>query len=130
MLIDAANEADRLLDLVGDGGLATVVTTHQHADHWHALEEVVDGDRRPVGGPPADAERLPVPTDETVEDGDTIRGRRGARSRSSTWSGTPRARSRCSTDDPGGTAHLFTGDSLFPGGVGNTAQDTAELHAR
>jgi glyoxylase-like metal-dependent hydrolase (beta-lactamase superfamily II) len=22
--------------------------------------------------------------------------------------------------DPDGTAHLFTGDSLFPGGVGNT----------
>jgi glyoxylase-like metal-dependent hydrolase (beta-lactamase superfamily II) len=25
--------------------------------------------------------------------------------------------------DPAGTAHLFTGDSLFPGGVGNTRGD-------
>ncbi|MFL6172884.1 MAG: MBL fold metallo-hydrolase, partial [Marmoricola sp.] len=26
-------------------------------------------------------------------------------------------------DDPDGTPHLFTGDSLFPGGVGNTFGD-------
>src|SRR5690606_22630290 len=42
LLIDAANEADRLLELIGDAGLATVVTTHQHRDHWGALAEVVD----------------------------------------------------------------------------------------
>ena len=40
VLIDAANEADRLLSLV-DGNLATVITTHRHADHWQALAEVV-----------------------------------------------------------------------------------------
>ena len=27
-------------------------------------------------------------------------------------------------DDPDGTPHLFTGDSLFPGGVGNTFGDS------
>ncbi len=31
--------------------------------------------------------------------------------------------------DPGGTPHLFTGDSLFPGGVGNTQGD-ADRFAR
>lgn len=41
VMIDAANDADRLLDLVGDGGLARVVTTHRHGDHWQALAEVV-----------------------------------------------------------------------------------------
>src|SRR5690606_30507125 len=40
VLIDAAAEPDRILDLIGDGGLSTVVTTHRHADHWGALVEV------------------------------------------------------------------------------------------
>ena len=42
VLIDAANDADRLLGLIGDGGLSTVVTTHQHHDHWYALEDVLE----------------------------------------------------------------------------------------
>src|SRR4051794_25207743 len=41
LLVDAAADADRLLALVGDAGLATVVTTHQHPDHWQALSQVV-----------------------------------------------------------------------------------------
>ena len=43
--------ATRLLALIGDGGLTTVVTTHQHWDHHRALADVVaatgaDGRRR------------------------------------------------------------------------------------
>src|SRR3954464_10971286 len=41
VLVDAAAEADRLLDAVGDGRLVRIVTTHQHPDHWGALEDVV-----------------------------------------------------------------------------------------
>ncbi len=40
VLIDAANEADRLVSLVGEDGLGAIVTTHQHADHWQALAAV------------------------------------------------------------------------------------------
>src|SRR6266536_817288 len=40
LLIDAANEAGRLLGLIGETPLATIVTTHQHGDHWAALREV------------------------------------------------------------------------------------------
>ncbi len=39
LLIDAADDADRLLATVGDDGLATVVTTHRHHDHWQALAQ-------------------------------------------------------------------------------------------
>ena len=35
VLVDAADDAGTLLDLVGDGGLVSVVTTHQHWDHHH-----------------------------------------------------------------------------------------------
>jgi len=40
LLIDAANDADTLLGLVGGTPLATIVTTHQHWDHWAALQAV------------------------------------------------------------------------------------------
>ena len=43
LLVDAANDADTLLGMIGDDGIASVVTTHQHGDHWQALAAVVAG---------------------------------------------------------------------------------------
>ena len=118
VLIDAANDADRLLGLIGDGGLSTVITTHQHADHWYALEDVLEATGARSVAHPADARALPRSTRPSRMD----RPSRSviARSRSSTWSATRRARSPCSTATRAASPHLFTGDSLFPGGVGNT----------
>src|SRR5258708_11281069 len=42
VLVDAANDSDRLLELLGDRPLSRVVTTHRHQDHWYALASVVD----------------------------------------------------------------------------------------
>ena len=44
LLIDAANEADRLRDLVPFEGppVSAILTTHRHADHWQALAETVE----------------------------------------------------------------------------------------
>ena len=39
-LIDAANEASRLLELIGDRPVRRIITTHRHFDHWQALAEV------------------------------------------------------------------------------------------
>ena len=57
VLIDAADDAPRLLELVGDGGLSAVVTTHQHWDHHRGLAEVVEATGATViaGEPDADA---------------------------------------------------------------------------
>src|SRR5689334_15610133 len=43
LLVDAADDAPRLLALVSEGGngLDVVVTTHQHWDHTRALADVV-----------------------------------------------------------------------------------------
>src|SRR5215204_39578 len=65
LLIDAANEADRLLELAGDGGLATVVTTHRHSDHWQALAAVVQATGARTIAHPLDAGGLPVPVTTT-----------------------------------------------------------------
>jgi glyoxylase-like metal-dependent hydrolase (beta-lactamase superfamily II) len=123
VLIDAANEAPRLLELIGDGGLTSVVTTHEHMDHWVALEEIVatTGARSLVHA--ADAEGLPIPS-EPLADGDTVAVGDCALEVIHLVGHTPGSIALLYRD-PAGIPHLFTGDSLFPGGVGNTHQDPA-----
>lgn len=118
VLIDAANDADRLLGLIGDAGLTTVITTHQHYDHWYALEDVVEATGARSVAHAADAGPLPV-VHETVEDGQRIAVGDCALEVIHLVGHTPGSIALL-YQDPGGTAHLFTGDSLFPGGVGNT----------
>ncbi|MBB4884862.1 MBL fold metallo-hydrolase [Streptomyces netropsis] len=122
LLIDAAAEPHTLLALIGDSGIASVVTTHQHPDHWGALAEVVaaTGARTLAGR--FDAEGIPVPTDVLVEDGDTVRVGRVELTARHLVGHTPGSIALV-YDDPHGHAHVFTGDCLFPGGVGNTHDD-------
>lgn len=121
LLVDAAAEPDRLLTLVADGGdgLATVVTTHSHHDHVGALPEVVaaTGARTVAGSDDADA--LPVPVDVRVGQGDTVTVGDVTLDVVHLRGHTPGSIA-LAYPDPGGRTHLFTGDSLFPGGVGNT----------
>ncbi|MFX0592096.1 MBL fold metallo-hydrolase [Melissospora conviva] len=121
LLIDAANEAPRLLELIGESGLGTVVTTHQHMDHWVALEEIVaaTGARALVHA--ADADGLPISA-QTVADGETIRFGDCELEVIHIVGHTPGSIALLYRD-PAGFPHLFTGDSLFPGGVGNTESD-------
>jgi glyoxylase-like metal-dependent hydrolase (beta-lactamase superfamily II) len=121
LLIDAANEPDRLVELINQeapGRVRLVVTTHQHIDHWWALPQVA-GLGIPTAAHKLDAEPLPVAPDRLLADGDTftigdltftaihLRGH------------TPGSVTLALTDGAGRT-HLFTGDSLFPGGIGKT----------
>jgi glyoxylase-like metal-dependent hydrolase (beta-lactamase superfamily II) len=118
LLIDAANEAPRLLELASGAGLATVVTTHQHMDHWVALEEVVAATGARVLAHPADADGLPIRS-EPVSEGDTVRVGEQELEVIHLVGHTPGSIALLHRD-PGGVPHLWTGDSLFPGGVGNT----------
>jgi len=120
LLIDAANEASRLLELVG-AGLSHVVTTHQHHDHWQALAEVVAGTGARSVAHRLDAPELPVKS-ETIEDGARIPVGDCELEAIHLVGHTPGSIALL-YQDPGGTPHLFTGDSLFPGGIGNTWGD-------
>lgn len=126
LLVDAANEPDRLLDLVGEGPLASVVTTHRHPDHWQGLEKVVAATGATTYAHPVDAPELPVPTDTPVEHGDEVRVGDVRLTVTHLRGHTPGSIALC-YDDPQGRCHLFTGDSLFPGGPGNTQGDTARF---
>jgi glyoxylase-like metal-dependent hydrolase (beta-lactamase superfamily II) len=125
LLIDAANEPERLLALVGDGGLATVVTTHRHGDHWQALSDVVAATGAESVAHPADAPNIPVVT-RTVDDGGTIRVGDAVLDVIHLVGHTPGSIALLYRD-PTGSPHLWTGDSLFPGGVGNTEGDDARF---
>ncbi|KIF04686.1 Zn-dependent hydrolase [Streptomyces sp. RSD-27] len=122
LLIDAAAEPDTLLNLIGDDGIASVVTTHRHGDHWGALQAVVDATGARTYAGAYDAEGIPVPTDVPVRDGDVIPVGRVSLTARHLVGHTPGSIALV-YDDPHGHPHVFTGDCLFPGGVGNTGGD-------
>jgi glyoxylase-like metal-dependent hydrolase (beta-lactamase superfamily II) len=124
VLIDAANDAHTLLNLIGAGGLARVITTHRHGDHWQALAEVVAKTNAITVAGRFDVKGIPVPTAEAVGDGDRIRVGEAQLEVIHLVGHTPGSIALL-YDDPTGAPHLFTGDSLFPGGVGNTHGDPA-----
>jgi len=120
-LVDAANDAPVLLDLVGDRPLTRVVTTHQHRDHWQALEEVVAVTGARTGAGRDDVTGIPVRTDEPLDDGAEVTVG-DVTLQVITLAGHTPGSVALRYDDPAGHPHLFTGDSLFPGGVGRTTR--------
>ncbi len=130
LLIDAADDAPRLLRLVeeGSGHLAMIVTTHRHADHVRALEDVARQTQAATLAGRHDADALPLPPDRRLAHGDQVVLGRQRLDVIELRGHTPGAVALAWTE-PGGRAHLFVGDSLFPGGVGKTAspEDFASL---
>jgi glyoxylase-like metal-dependent hydrolase (beta-lactamase superfamily II) len=118
VLIDAADDAPQLLQLTGDAGLTTVVTTHGDRDHWQALPEVARATRARLLAPPLDAARIPIGTDP-VDEGDTVQVGPVALEVLHVPGHTP-GHIVLLYRDPEGSPHLFAGDTLFPGGPGRT----------
>ena len=114
VIIDAANEHELLLDVARATGVHRVLTTHGHWDHIQAVTAMRDAGID-VGIAEADAEMLPsydfiIGDDEVIEVGDL-------RLRTIHNPGhTPGSTSFLLEGHP----VLFTGDTLFPGGPGNT----------
>lgn len=136
LLIDAAAEPDRLLELAQadrpDGALDLVVTTHRHADHLGALAAVLAATAAPhaAGLPDAEAIALAagVPAPRGLRHGDRLTVGDLSLDVIALRGHTPGAialayREPERVDEPdavAGRVHLFTGDSLFPGGPGRT----------
>jgi len=115
VLIDAANEHELLLEVSRATGVRRVLTTHGHFDHIQAVTQMRDAGID-VGIATEDAKMLPgydftIPDDDVIEVGDlrlhTIH--------------TPGHTDGSTCFLLEGHPVLFSGDTLFPGGVGNTS---------
>jgi glyoxylase-like metal-dependent hydrolase (beta-lactamase superfamily II) len=128
VLIDAADSPSTLLDLIGSTPVTHVVTTHQHWDHHRALAELVEATSATTVAGILDADAITtqtgVPISVTVSDGDTVPVGTCSLSVIALAGHTPGSIALL-YEDSTGHPHLFTGDSLFPGGVGNTHGDPA-----
>jgi glyoxylase-like metal-dependent hydrolase (beta-lactamase superfamily II) len=112
LLIDGCFEPDVIIEKSSGADIVAIVQTHGHGDHIQALPELVEKLQVPVLAHPG--ESYPVPIDRELADGDEIEfGNQKARVLH-----TP-------GHTPGGVCllvgkHLISGDTLFPGGPGNT----------
>lgn len=134
LLIDAADSPEQIAGLVAAGArdvdpsctacgnVQLIVTTHSHWDHVRALSEITCRSEALTACGAGDEADIDVPMDITFEDGDTadlegfsleVIGLRGHTPGSIALAYTPQD----------GPVHLFTGDSLFPGGVGKTTSE-------
>jgi len=117
LLVDGCFEAGKILSGAEGAEVVAIVQTHGHADHVQALPELREKLGVPVAAHPDD--EYPVPIDRELADGDDISfGERSAKVLH-----TP-------GHTPGGICllvggHLVSGDTLFPGGPGNTWGDAA-----
>jgi glyoxylase-like metal-dependent hydrolase (beta-lactamase superfamily II) len=117
LIVDAAWEPERILEAVEGLKVQRILTTHGHFDHQDALEPVRTSLGIPGGIGEADAELLKVTPDFLIKDGDRFR-----------FGGQEVVSLHTPGHTPGATCfligkHLFTGDTLFPGGPGNTKKD-------
>lgn len=125
VIIDAAAEADRIMHTINADPtvreVRAIITTHCHADHHQALAEVVvalpEVPELMAGANDADA--LPVPVHRRLQHGDVISIGDGHLEVIALRGHTPGSIA-LAYREPTGRAHLFTGDSLFPGGPGRT----------
>ena len=124
LLVDAAADAPALLAMIGDADVRTVVTTHGHWDHHRALPEVVAATGATTVAHPADAADLPVPVDRPVEHGDTVGVGDQTLEVVHLRGHTPGSIALVWRGPEGAGTHVFTGDSLFPGGPGRTTSPT------
>ncbi|QCU78130.1 MBL fold metallo-hydrolase [Citricoccus sp. SGAir0253] len=138
VLIDAADDVDAVRELLESARadtpcelrLAVIITTHQHWDHVRALAGVVEATGVPTAAGTEDAAAIEAGTGVAAKvllnHGDTA-----------TFDGISLAVVGLRGHTPGSVALVyepedgpplcFSGDSLFPGGVGNTQQDPARF---
>ena len=114
LMVDAASEAERLVDLCRSLNVKRVVETHGHWDHIQAVPDVREAGFE-VGIGRRDTHMLPF-HDFTIQDGDILEVGRLRVHAIHTPGHTPG--STCFRVE--GSPVLFSGDTLFPGGPGNT----------
>jgi glyoxylase-like metal-dependent hydrolase (beta-lactamase superfamily II) len=123
VLIDAANDTERLLGIIAGQPVATIITTHRHDDHWQALAAVAaeTGAGLMAGAPDLEAIAVGAGVDGLIGvwDGDQVAVGDQSLEVIGLIGHTPGSIA-IAYQPLSGPAHLFTGDGLFPGGPGRT----------
>jgi glyoxylase-like metal-dependent hydrolase (beta-lactamase superfamily II) len=130
VLIDAADDFPAIEQLLRDGAadaagsakVELVITTHSHWDHVRALADTVAATGAKTAAGAEDIPAIEVPTDVSLEHQDVGRFDGFSLEAIKLRGHTPGSVALLYRA-PDGPDHVFTGDSLFPGGVGNTEKD-------
>lgn len=118
LVVDAAARPERIREAVGDTDVVAVVQTHGHWDHVRAWDGLRDDPGVGIWGHPDDADLFPHPVDRELHDGETL-----------TVGELDVEVLHLPGHTPGSLLylvhgsdrdHLFSGDTLFPGGPGRT----------
>ena len=119
VIIDTPAEPEKLLGAIGDVQIKSILITHKHQDHLLGFDEITGAVQVPVGIGTDDADGLPRPPQLDLKDGMVIKFGN---------------QEMTVLDTPGHTEgatcfligkHLFSGDTLFPGGPGKTRSPEA-----
>ncbi|MFN2594542.1 MAG: MBL fold metallo-hydrolase [Actinomycetota bacterium] len=111
-IVDGSFEADEIIEGTKGTDVIAILQTHGHFDHVQALVALKKRLNVPVLAHPGDD--YPVPIDRSLTDGDVLE--LGARSLSVLHTPGHTPGSLCFISG----RHLISGDTLFPGGPGNT----------
>ena len=121
VIIDCADEAGQILDAVSDTRVIGIWETHGDSDHLRALDEVRAKLGVPVSMHRGDSSALTAPPDVFLEDGDVLAigdiSFKVLHTPGHTIGGV------CFQTD----GHLFSGDTLFPGGPGATKREGGDF---
>ncbi len=114
VLIDAPTDAARIMEALEGTNPVYILMTHADRDHVGALDEVRQATGVPVGAHPTEADRLPSPPDFELQEGQTLQFGNSELRVMHTPGHSPGGMSFVTGDI------LIAGDTLFPGGPGNT----------
>ncbi|MSQ17079.1 MAG: MBL fold metallo-hydrolase [Dehalococcoidia bacterium] len=119
VIIDTPAEPEKLVEAVRGLQVKAILITHGHQDHLLGFSEIKAQVAAPVAVGPGDAHRLPSPPERMLADGDIIAF------------GRLRITALATPGHTDGSTcfllgnHLFSGDTLFPGGPGKSRSPEA-----
>ena len=121
VVVDAADRPERLREAVADVEPVAVVQTHGHFDHVRAWEALAADPGLDVWGHPGDADMFPAPLDRELTHGEVLEVGQVRIEVLHVPGHTPGSLLYLVEGDE--RPHLLSGDTLFPGGAGNTFGD-------